>query len=79
MSRTIAFVPAIALMLAACGDGEESAETDETENAGPQGEVRGGTISDAMLPIAMVESQSPQRGGGDEDAGSEDGDGGDAE
>ncbi|RDS78588.1 hypothetical protein DL238_07235 [Alteriqipengyuania lutimaris] len=51
------------MLLAACGGGDESVEENTSEDTGPQGEVRGGTISDAMLPIAMVQSQSPQRGG----------------
>ena len=75
MIRKIAIVPGIALMLAACGGGEEATEVDETENAGPQGDVRGGTISDAMLPVAMVESQSPKRGGGDDSGDEEEEDG----
>ncbi len=55
--------PAIALLLAACGGGEDAPAADDAEDAGPQGEVLGGTISDAMLPTATVKSQSPQRGG----------------
>ena len=67
MTRSALAMPAIALLLlAACG-GEKEPAAEATEDAGPQGEVYGGTISDAMLPIAEVKSQSPQRGGGDED------------
>jgi len=64
-----ASIAALAL-LSACGDSEEAPETEATADAGPQGEVRGGTISDAMLPLDSVKSQSPQRGGGggDDDA-----------
>ena len=58
---------ALAMLLAACGGGDDPAEQDGGEDTGPQGEVRGGTISDAMLPVAMLQSQSPQRGGGDSD------------
>jgi len=59
-----ASIAALAL-LSACGESEEAPVADETENAGPQGEVRGGTISDAMLPLDTVRSQSPRRGGDD--------------
>ena len=60
----LASLPALALILSACSK-DEAAEADTSENAGPQGEVRGGTISDAMLPTAEVKSQSPRRGGSD--------------
>lgn len=75
---------AAALLLSACGDSEEAPETEATADAGPQGEVRGGTISDAMLPLDSVKSQSPQRGGDDDDDAADDAspdasqDGGDA-
>lgn len=72
MSRKFVIVPAMAALLAACGDSEEAPATQETQDAGPQGEVRGGTISDAMLPIGTVRSQSPQRGDdNDSDSGSD--------
>ena len=73
-----------ALLLSACGDSEEAPETEATADAGPQGEVRGGTISDAMLSLDSVKSQSPQRGGDDDDDAADDAspdasqDGGDA-
>ena len=72
---------AIALLLSACGGGEDAPEeADTTEQVGPQGEVRGGTISDAMLPLETVKSQSPRRGGDDEDKeGGDDEEAGDAE
>ncbi len=67
MTRSAFALPAIALLLlSACG-GEKKPDAEATEDAGPQGEVYGGTISDAMLPIAEVKSSSPQRGGDDED------------
>ena len=75
---------AAALLLSACGGSEEAPETEATADAGPQGEVRGGTISDAMLPLDSVKSQSPQRGGDDDDDAADDAspdasqDGGDA-
>ena len=59
-----ASIAALAL-LSACGDSEEAPETEATADAGPQGEVRGGTISDAMLPLDTVRAQSPRRGGDD--------------
>ncbi len=49
------FIPALALVLAACG-GERDAEGERTTAAG---EVLGGTISDDMLPLDTVTSQSP--------------------
>ena len=68
-SLSLAASIAAALLLSACGDSEEAPETEATADTGPQGEVRGGTISDAMLPLDSVKSQSPQRGGsGDDDA-----------
>ena len=78
MIRKAAAVSAFALMLAACGGGEATPEEDGETSAGPQGEVRGGTITDAMLPIAQVQSQAPQRGGGD-DSSEEEGEEDDAE
>ena len=64
MTRLAMTMPAVALLLCACGS-EKQPEPDDTEVVGPQGEVQGGTISDAMLPIGEVKSRSPQRGGGD--------------
>ena len=77
MTRLALALPALALFLAACGD-EKQATSDTDETAGPQGEVRGGTISDAMLPTAEVKSQSPRRGGNGK-SGSDDTSGDDAE
>jgi len=59
MKRKAAAIPALALVLLACGGGEEKADPASDETVGPQGEVQGGTISDAMLPIATVRSQRP--------------------
>lgn len=54
MRRTIA-VAALTLALAACDSGPES----ETAGGTAEGEVLGGTISDEMLPLDTVRSQSP--------------------
>ncbi len=45
---------AAALALAACGD-----KAEETGTGSAQGEVLGGTISDAMLPLDTVRSTAP--------------------
>ena len=65
MTRRILAIGASALLLASCGGSEDAAESKEAEDTGPQGEVLGGTITDSMLPVVMVQSQSPKRGGDD--------------
>lgn len=55
MNRVLA-ASALALALAACGDKAEQ-PADDTRSA--EGEVLGGTIDDAMLPLDTVKSQSP--------------------
>ena len=55
MIRVLAAVP-LALALAACGENTEQ-PADDTRSA--EGEVLGGTIDDAMLPLDTVQSQSP--------------------
>ena len=67
MTRTLIGLSAAALMLAGCGSSDDTAQPAASEQAGPQGDVRGGSITDALLPVAMVQSQSPQRGGDQED------------
>ncbi len=52
-TATLAILPA--LLLAACGDDPAA----ETAKSGEVGELSGGTISDDMLPLAEVQSQSP--------------------
>lgn len=47
----------LALALAACGD--KPAQRDGADNRAAEGEVLGGTISDDMLPLEQVQSQSP--------------------
>ena len=58
MKATLGLLACSALALGACGDDavERGAEGDARTAAG---EVRGGTISDAMLPLDTVQSQSP--------------------
>lgn len=52
------YVPLLALIaLAACGLGEDEKAADDTRTA--EGEIQGGTISDAMLPLDTLKSQSP--------------------
>lgn len=68
MTRRILAICASALLLASCGDSKDAAESNDAEETGPQGEVLGGSITDSMLPIAMVQSQSPKRGGDDGEA-----------
>ena len=65
---------AASLALAACGD--DAAEVDERNaEETARGEVLGGTISDDMLPLDSVTSQSPPReiesgeAGADQDGG----------
>ncbi|MDP4574340.1 hypothetical protein Q9K02_04210 [Qipengyuania sp. G39] len=57
MTRGFPLVLACALGLAACGDdaADASAEGDER---GARGEVLGGTISDDMIPLDQLQSQS---------------------
>jgi hypothetical protein len=45
-------------LLAACGE-EPVAEPSDNDGRSAEGEVIGGTISDAMLPLDTVRSQAP--------------------
>ena len=56
MNRLLIALP-FALALASCGDKAEEAPADDTRGA--EGEVLGGTISDAMLPLDTVKSENP--------------------
>ena len=53
-------VAVLALSLPLSGCGEEAVERGDDDARTAVGEVRGGTISDAMLPLDTVQSQSPQ-------------------
>lgn len=87
MSKRIVLAGLLGLALAACTDEPAPAETSAAD-ADAQGEVQGGTISDAMLPLDEVRSKSPplaREGGGDDsgddantDAGAPESDGGTA-
>ena len=57
MTRTLLTATALALLLAACSDSEPAPA--EQGASGAEGEVLGGTISDAMLPLDTVQSQAP--------------------
>lgn len=70
-SRVILIAPLV--LLAACGD-DVPAETEEDAQREAAGEVLGGTISDDMLPLDDLRSQSPPlresaEGGENEDGG----------
>ena len=72
MNRIALLTIPIALTLAACNDTDapESAESEQGGEAG--GEVLGGAISDDMIPLEEIRSQSPpasrsEGGGSDED------------
>lgn len=54
-SLTLVFLPA-AFALAACSDVIPSRDNDARQ---AEGEVLGGTISDEMLPLDQIQSQSP--------------------
>ena len=48
-----------AILLSACGDDAPPEETEAEAGRGAKGEVLGGTISDAMIPLDQLRSQSP--------------------
>lgn len=69
MKRLVS-VLAVSLVLASCG--QDAAEVEERNaDSTARGEVLGGTISDDMLPLDTVQSQSPPRAGQDSNAGAE--------
>lgn len=71
MTKLFAVLPA-AMLLAAC-NGEQSPEAQPSADAMAEGEVLGGTVSDGMLPLDTLKSQSPplktapEEGGGSAD------------
>lgn len=54
----ISALAALCVVLAACGDDRASGEQEDAARDA-RGEVLGGTISDDMLPLDTVRSQSP--------------------
>ena len=58
--KRFAMIAAACLALAACSDDPAPVEGSE-ENLDARGEVLGGTISDDMLPLDTVTSQSPSQ------------------
>ena len=48
-----------ALMVSACGGDTPPEETEAEAERNAKGEVIGGTISDAMIPLDQLRSQSP--------------------
>ena len=72
MKRNSVLVLLPILLLAACGD--DATSTGELDDGtAAEGEVLGGTISDEMLPLDRLESQSPPLR--DPDSGSDSSDG----
>lgn len=59
MKRLIVPLLLSAGLLAACGGDTPASEGQAAGEAGPQGDVAGGTISDDMIPLAELKSQSP--------------------
>lgn len=57
--RTAVLLAAGAALVSACGDDSPAEETAAEAGRGAQGEVLGGTISDDMLPLDRLRSQSP--------------------
>lgn len=57
MTRKLAILP-ITLMLVSCGWFDQASETEQS--AGVQGELLEGTISDEMIPVDELRSQSPR-------------------
>lgn len=57
MTKLFAILPAVILLAACNGDG--SPEAQASADAMAEGEVLGGTISDEMLPLDRLKSQSP--------------------
>ena len=58
MTRFVFIAAPLVLGLAACGS-ETADAPGESDDRGARGEVLGGTISDDMIPLDTLESQSP--------------------
>lgn len=57
MRVAMGWIAVSTVALAGCGEDQVDRNGDDARTA--SGEVRGGTISDAMLPLDTVQSQSP--------------------
>ena len=76
MIKPISILTAVTTTLLLAARSEEVPEPEATQAAGDnrtaKGEVLGGTISDEMLPLDTVQSQSPPLAGEAEDEGDSD-------
>ena len=59
MIRSALLLVAATATLSGCGDDAPPAETEVEAERNAKGEVIGGTISDAMIPLDRLRSQSP--------------------
>lgn len=59
MIRSAVLLVAATAILSGCGDDTPPAETEVEAERNAKGEVIGGTISDAMIPLDRLRSQSP--------------------
>ena len=59
MIRSALSLAAATVILSGCGDDSPPAETEVEAERNAKGEVIGGTISDAMIPLDRLHSQSP--------------------
>jgi len=59
MIRSALSLVAATAILSGCGDDAPPAETEVEAERNAKGEVIGGTISDAMIPLDRLRSQSP--------------------
>jgi hypothetical protein len=59
MIRSALSLAAATAILSGCGDDAPPAETEVEAERNAKGEVIGGTISDAMIPLDRLRSQSP--------------------
>lgn len=71
MKRATLLIAPFSLALAACGDEAETEAVPAEQGGKVEGDVLGGTISDDMLPLEELTSQSPsakRTGGSGDDA-----------